>query len=432
MQKFKTIEEEIEFHLEILGKCCRHTRRGQPVLATFRRSRHPFFYPRDGAGLCRALSLICLNTSLVEKAYYHLKGIAKFTLSVQSKNGHWGQRYTQTGFDRSIYKQEDNVAHAIHILSQFLLTSYKLKKKINGEKKYLDAITKGFNFAVENYFNKEQELFYSTTSLHESPIETGFTLWTNISYWNAFNLANEIKKHTKHKKDLSKLIKFSNTLKKTIKSKFILNGKFIAKLDENLVQDLRMDASLMSPFYFNFGFKTATKATIKIMRRELWDKELGLIHRYLPLKNNMDVHLHAGDGPWMQYSSILAQYYFLNNNFSEGNKILSHIKQYSSKRGYLPEHVSTVERFKDFIKNEWKTGMDYKKEFDSKILLPHIDFDKIVEELFYMNHTYDKIKLRLRKKEKPFIIYALPLAWTHAEFAAALVLKKKHEKHEKH
>jgi len=37
--------------------------------------------------------------------------------------------------------------------------------------------------------------------------------------------------------------------------------------------------------------------------------------------------------------------------------------------------------FRDFIKSQWKTGLDFKKEFDPEILLPNLDFDKIVEEL---------------------------------------------------
>ncbi len=429
MKKFNKIDKEIEFHLNIISKCCRQRRRGLALLATFKSSRHPFFYPRDAHGVCRALSLICLNTNLAEIAYELLKGIAKFTLSVQSKNGNWGQRYSLTGFDRSIYKQEDNVAHGISILGLYLITSYRLKKKIVGEKRYINAISRGFDFAIEHYFNNEQKLFYSTTSCHESTLEKGFTLWTNISYWNAFNMAGEIRKHAKYKKDLVKLLRFSNDLKRTIKSRFIINNKFIARLDENNVPDLRMDVVLMSPFYFNFGSKNVTRKTIELIRKELWDKELGLLQRYLPLKDNMSTHIHAGNGPWLQYSSILAQYYFSKNKSAEANKIIDLIKSYSSKRGYLPEHVSTNERFKDFIKNEWKTGIDFKKEFDPEILLPNIDFDKVVEEIFYMENTYGKIRNRIRKKEKNYIIYALPLAWTHAEYAAALILKRKYSKH---
>jgi GH15 family glucan-1,4-alpha-glucosidase len=428
MEKFKNIDEEIEFHFEVIEKCCRPNRRGIPVLATFKKSRHPFFYPRDGHCICRALSLMCLNLKFSESAYEILRGIAKFTLSVQSKNGFWGQRYTLTGFDRSIYRQEDATAHGISILGIFLITSYKLKKRVKGEKKYIDAILRGFNFASENHFNKEQKLFYSTTSIHESSIEKGFTLWVNLSYWNAFNLAKELRKYSKNKKTMMKLVKFSNQLKKTIKFRFIHNGRFIARLDENLMPDLRVDIVLMAPFYFNFGSKTIERRTIDIVRKELWDKELGLLQRYLPKANNMSIHLHAGNGPWLQYSAILSQYYFSFKKNIEGNKILNLIRSYSSKRGHLPEHVSTNERFRDFIKNEWKTGIDFRKEFDKEILLPHIDFDKIVEELFYMKDTYEKIKNRMRKKERPFIIYALPLAWTHAEVMTALILKKKNEK----
>jgi len=430
MKQFKDLNQEINFHLNIITKCCREVRRGTAVLATFKQSRHPFFYLRDGAAIAKALSLVCSETKFNEKAFNLLEGIDKFTLSIQSKNGHWGQRYALSGRERSIYKQEDNIAHGVAILITYLLTSKKLKKKIKNEKKHVRAIINGLNFTIENYFDKEKGLFYSTTSIHESTIEKGYTLWVNFAYWNALKLVEDLYTITKYKKELREFKKFKEDFEKNIKKLFIHDNRFIAKLNENLIPDLRPDITLMSPFYFNFRPKKVTKKTINFIRKELWDKELGLIQRYLPLQTtDLAVHNHAGAGPWLQYSAILAQHYFSIGRINEGNKILNLINPYSSKLGYLPEHVSTEQRFRDFIKNEWKTGIDFKKEFDPEILLPNLDFDKIVEEIFHMKKTYEKIKSRLRKKSSNNIIrYAIPLAWSHAEYLTALIYRKKYRK----
>lgn len=429
MKQFKDLNEEINFHLNIIAKCCRKVRRGIAVLATFKKSRHPFFYLRDGAAIVKALSIISLETKFTKKAYELLEGIDKFTLSIQSKNGYWGQRYALSGRERSIYKQEDNNAHGTTILLIYLLTSKKLKKKIKNEKKHIRAIIRGLDFAIGNYFNKEKNLFYSTTSTHESTIERGYTLWVNFAYWYALKLIEELYSHTKYKKELKKFKKFRIDFKKNIKKSFIHDNRFVARLNENLIHDLRPDVTLMSPFYFNFRSKKLNKKTIDFMRKELWDKELGLIQRFLPSKiDDLAIHTHAGTGPWLQYSAILAQYYFFIDKINEGNKILNLINSYSLKSGHLPEHISTEQRFRDFIKNEWKTGLDFKKEFDPEILLPNLDFDKIVEEIFYMKNTYEKIKRRLRKKSGNIIRYAIPLAWSHAEYIKAIMLRKKHQK----
>jgi GH15 family glucan-1,4-alpha-glucosidase len=427
--RLSAFDKEVDFHLSVISKCCRRVRRGIGVLATFKKSRHPFFYLRDSAAVAKALGMLCFEPKFSEKAYELLEGIDKFVLSVQSKNGYWGQRYALSGRDRSIYKQEDNNAHGSIILLTYLLTAKKLKKKIKNEKKHISAVIKALDFAMNNYFHKEKNLFYSTTSIHESPIEKGYTLWVNLAYWRALSLVGELLHHTKYKKELRKFRSFKIVLEKNIKKSFIHNDVFIARLDENLMPDLRADVTLMSPFYFNFAYKKFNKKTIEFMKKELWDKELGLIQRYLPLQkpNDLSIHQHAGAGPWLQYSAILAQYHYAVHNRAEGDRLLRLISSFSSKLGHLPEHVSTEQRFREFIKTEWKTGIDFKKEFDPQILLPNLDFDKIVEEIFYMKNTYEKIKKRIRKHGKNKIIrYALPLAWSHAEYLVALLYRNKY------
>ena len=116
----------------------------------------------------------------------------------------------------------------------------------------------------------------------------------------------------------------------------------------------------------------------------LWDPDLGMLQRYLPFIEDPDTHIHAGNGPWIQYTIMLAQYYFYVGEIEKGNEIMDIIDSYKSKEGYLCEHLTTPERFQEFKKLEWLTGSDFDKEFEAKILIPDLPYDYIVEELNHM------------------------------------------------
>ena len=66
------------------------------------------------------------------------------------------------------------------------------------------------------------------------------------------------------------------------------------------------------------------------------------------------------------------------------------IDGYRSEDGGIPEHLSTCRRFEEFMDREWKTGIDYEKEFYKPILLDDIDFDKILEEANNMHKSYEE------------------------------------------
>ena len=430
MAEENDFNKEVKFHLNIIARCCKKTKRGLAVLATFKRSRYPHFYPRDGASISKSLFLACTKTKSKEKAFLLLADIAKYTLSVQSKNGAWLQKYGVSGRDRSVYKQEDNTAHGITILANYLLAAVKLKKHVKNKNKFLQAIKKAADHALNNYYVKERRLFFSTTSIHESTLERGFTLWTNTCYWNAFNLIERLSRKIETKINLSEHVEFKNLIERSIKKNFILDKRFIARIKCKTKKDLRADITLLSPFYFGFSLRELVdvhKRTAKFVRKELWDKKIGLLQRYLPSKEkeNLAYHTHAGNGPWLQYSAMLAQYYFHCGKSNEGTKILNLIKMHSTKNGYLPEHLSTVGRFREFMSEEWKTGIDADKEFDKRILLPQVDFDKKLEEMYYMQRTYYKILKRIRGRHKKDIIrFAVPLSWSHAEYLTALIAKE--------
>ena len=161
----------------------------------------------------------------------------------------------------------------------------------------------------------------------------------------------------------------------------------------------------------------------------LWDPLLGGLQRYLPFTEDINTHTHAGNGPWMSYTAILAQYYYKTGKIRRGDEILRLIDNYRTPEGYIPEHLSTRERFEEFLRLEWDTGLDYEKEFSREILLPDIPFNHIVEELNHMRRAYSRVlKWCTYNRDARFIRFCCPLLWAHSEYTKALLERENKEK----
>ncbi|MCU0849077.1 MAG: cyclic nucleotide-binding domain-containing protein, partial [Spirochaetes bacterium] len=177
------LNRDVNRHLDILSQCMVDTEHGSALLATMLGSRYPYVYPRDSACASRFLYRLSIsNLNAGETAFRHLQEISRFILKCQRKDGYWGQRYGIDLSDKGIYRQEDNVAHGVIILSRYLLAAKKRNREIPSLDRYLDAISRASEFARRNYYRNELHLFYSTTSIHESAIERGYTIWVNYAY----------------------------------------------------------------------------------------------------------------------------------------------------------------------------------------------------------------------------------------------------------
>ena len=118
----KNISTEIETHFNIIQSCSAETDEGEQILLAARpESRYPYFYPRDGACASELLAYLSKSVySVADDAYKLLKSIAYFVLKVTRNDGYIGQRYALSGEEKSVYKQEDNNAHGLIILSNYL------------------------------------------------------------------------------------------------------------------------------------------------------------------------------------------------------------------------------------------------------------------------------------------------------------------------
>ncbi len=168
---------------------------------------------------------------------------------------------------------------------------------------------------------------------------------------------------------------------------------------------------------------------MEFIEQTLWDPVLGMLQRYLPFIEDPHTHIHAGNGPWLPYTAIFAQYYFYIGKVERGIEVLDIINKYRSQEGYLCEHLTTPERFHEFKRFEWITGKDYEKELSTnEIMLSGIPYDFIVEELNHMKKAYDTIERECQEKSgRDYISFATPLMWSHAEYAMALMLKTEKE-----
>jgi len=210
----------------------------------------------------------------------------------------------------------------------------------------------------------------------------------------------------------------------------VANNRFLRRIDEKGNYDFKPDFTLLSPFYFEFGNEANEyiENSVDFLERQLWDPELGMIQRYLPFSGDIEIHTHAGNGPWLQYTAILAQYHYWCKNVKRGDELMSLIDGYKNENGEIPEHISTCKRFDTFIESEWKTGLDFAREFDKHILQDNLDFDKILEEANNMQRAYNEVADRcmipdVTMEEGGYIMFVTPLMWSHAEYMKALLYK---------
>lgn len=431
-----SLNGDINKHLDIITQCAVDTPHGSALLATLPGSRYPYVYPRDSACASRFLHMLS-NSPLKagDNAFRLLGEIARFIRNCQREDGYWGQRYGISSEDKGIYLQEDNVAHGVTILCRYLLAAHFREIHIPEIDLYLEAIEKGSRFAQRNYYRNEIHLFYSTTSIHESAIEEGYSIWVNYAYLRMLQSIEEVADRYDIRERFRPESQLKHGFEATVDKVFSLSGRFVRRLKPDGVADLRPDITLLSPFFFGTGItdlpfrdNITFNNAITFIEETLWDPDLGMLQRYLPFIEDPDTHIHAGNGPWLQYTAMLAQYYFYIGKIEEGQKVMDRVNSYISREGYLCEHLTTPERFQEFKDLEWKPGHDYEKEFEPKILIPDLPYDHIVEELNHMKKAYENIEEQIATLAPGgFITFATPLMWSHAEYAMAVLMKSESE-----
>ncbi|MFQ6112566.1 MAG: hypothetical protein ACE5NG_00610 [bacterium] len=430
------LNEQINHHMKIIMKCTVLSNKyGRLLLASPPESRYPYVYPRDTSSavqLFRRLAGSPVRYEAAGQAFELMKSMAHFMRDVISESGNWGQRYSLAGEDKSIYKQEDNVAHGIAIICNYLLTAKRLKKDIDDLEAFLQTVDRALNYCIMNFYEKELNLFQSTTAIHESAMEEGYTCWVNFAFLYAFSLVHEVACLMDEKNIISPShLSFRKHFLYSVSELFMSGRRYVRRIDPQGQMDLRPDFTLLSPYYFGFlHYRSEMENSVNFLEKQLCDPELGMIMRYLPFYKDFATHVHAGNGPWLQYTATLAQFHYWNGNRERGDQLLRSIDKYKNENGEIPEHLSTCKRFEEFMNKEWQSGIDFAKEFHKPILLENVEFDKILEETNNMARSYEEtgkkcMFLDNSSAEGGYIQFARPLMWSHVEYARALLVRAK-------
>ncbi|MCH7761774.1 hypothetical protein IIA15_10325 [candidate division TA06 bacterium] len=427
----KEIEKKIKKEFQIIKKFRIPAKMGAGILATFPKQRYPYIYPRDLAAAAKMLVRLAEEEPYRKESLALLREIAQFILFCQKKDGSWGQRYDIEGQDQSIYIQEDNVAHSILVLLSYVIKASELGEKVPELRKIREGVKKGIEFALNKFYRQEINLFFSTTSVQETPIERGYTLWVNFVCLRAFHHSLKFFILLGEKREVGKIQNLLQRFKNNLMEAFSRGRYYFRRYTPEGEIDFRPDVTLFSPFYFGFENARSEKMenTVDFLEGHLWNPELEGYQRYLPFTEDLSTHIHAGNGPWMNFTAILAQYHYSRGDIQRGDEILNLIQKYRNREGYIPEHISTPRRFQEFIEREWNTGLDFKKEFSEEMLIPADPFDRIIEELNHMKQAYQRAA-RSMNKGPSFVRFVTPLMWSHVEYVLALFAKKDYLKGE--
>lgn len=135
------------------------------------------------------------------------------------------------------------------------------------------------------------------------------------------------------------------------------------------------------------------KNTADFVINRLWNEELGGIERCY-IRYAMPARDNGGHGPYSQYMGWVGQYSTDLRDYSMVKKCAEWFMRYSRHR-LIAEHVSTKERFDDWVKRAREAGRFYQTGRD-------VAAKNVVESKEY--------------REKGLVLWVIPLVWGHAEF----------------
>jgi GH15 family glucan-1,4-alpha-glucosidase len=412
-------------------------------LASFPDNRYPYAYPRDVASITRAWLAALRADVRPEACRDRIVDAARFLLDA-GEGGRWRQRYDLDGSDASLYRQEDNVAHGMRTLSHAVAALEETDALDEANDSFLERTARTLRDAAtiarEELYDPNAHLLESTTSIHEGRIESGYTLWVNCAFLGAFRRAEEAADRlavTEWERNLPRdaegggdrppdealadlLAEFRPVLEGGVERAFAGPRGVPRRFTPEGERDDRPDVTLFAPYYFGLGdlFGDAADRAAERAATALVDPELGGLQRFRGFHRDFTVHQHGGTGPWMQYTAWHAQYRFDRGDRERGEEVLATVAERADDEGYVPEHLTTAERFAAFRDEEWDTGLDFRKEFDEEVLRD-VPFDRVAEELGHMKASYDDIAART--DEQDAVAFAAPLAWSHAEYLVALL-----------
>jgi len=351
------------------------------MLATPKGKRYPYVYPRDHA-FC---ILGFLSAGLINEA----KKALNFVLKGQLKNGTFPQRYDIKGNNAS-YKpiQIDGTGLILYAVAEYYKKTKDKSFVLNNWKK----IENGLKYIVNN-FHDEKNLVYTPNSVHEfPPTEEGLEIWANAICCAALReidaIAHELKKNCNNWCRLSKKVK-SGILKYMWNSRVCSFVKTIRlKESSSVITDVDISPYALADFGVLNDKDKKIKFNVERIERCLWNKELGGICRYPKYEGRNN----GGYWPWPHYTLMLCRHFIRIKNRKKADKYLNWILK-TSYKDLLPEHISTVKEFNEYVVDYTDAGLLRK--------------DRLIMIKNARKHPMFK---------KGIAYITIPLVWAHAEF----------------
>ena len=314
------------------------------------------------------------------------------------------------GYDAS-YKpvQIDGTGLVVYTLYEYLNTT--------GDKDFFkgkfDSICNAVNYIINNSYDNingdyerikhhpKTPLIYTPNSVHEyPPTESGLEIWANSVCCAALSRAYELSKFLGKEQNRWKqeAIKVKNGI-----LRFMWNNRkktFVKTIRIREANSVLVDPDVSKYAIADFGILTDDDekviSTVSDIETNLWNKDLGGICRYPKYEGRNN----GGWGPWFNYTLILTRHFIRRKNKKKAGQYLKWILD-NSYDCLLPEHISTVEEFEEYVTDFSEAGLLRK---DREIMIENTR------------------KHPMFSKGVAFI--TLPLAWSHAEFIRTFNLYK--------
>ncbi len=351
------------------------------ILSTPLNGAYPYIYPRDAVIVTKAFNKVglCKNS---EKFYYFMNKFARI-----DKFNEIFQRYHAEGWPCVTRKHENDtlglVVHGIY-------DTYVHSKNTG----FLENMWPFVCSCIASIFSHSRTgLIKTERSIHEFyRLEHGYEIWANTACCRALYDATEIANVLGHKKEEKKWRTKAKELESNIKKRM-----FSKKLNV-FIKNTRFpdspDISQLSPFYFSIiDSKPILRKTMNYLRKNIWHKELAGFRRFRRFEICNDWHWYTGgSGSWVPFTMWGARFYKELGEQEKSRECLKWVEKSASKtNGLLPEHVATRDEYEMWKANE--------TEFNVRVLSG-------------MKHT-ERFASKLKEK---LMFWALPLAWSHAEY----------------
>jgi GH15 family glucan-1,4-alpha-glucosidase len=357
------------------------------ILATPKNGGYPYVYTRDAVIVTKAFNRAGLVENS-EKYYYFMRKFSKI-----EDYREVFQRYNVNGLPAvTRVHQNDNEGLLLHGIYDTYLHNKKetfVENMWNLIEQTVDLIFRYSRFG----------LVKTERSIHEHDVlERGYEIWCNCACYRGLKDASKMAALLNHPHRARKWDRKAEKIKKNILKK--MSNQKLGVFVKNRKFPNAPDIAQLSPFYFEVvDDKKILKRTLKHLRKHIWDDETGGYRRFRKFEIVDDWHWYTGgSGSWCSLTLMAARFYKDLGDKKRYRECINWINRVArASKGFLPEHVATVNEYEDWKRHEI--------EFNSRI----INEMKKVEKSTH--------KLNGRR----MVYWANPLGWSHAEY---VLLKK--------